>query len=198
MPKPVKADPNQPDRLDARRPPLMARVWDPVVRLFHWSLVASFALAWFTANRAEAVHIWAGYAASALILLRLVWGIFGSRHARFSSFVTGPRKMFAYIGAILNGSEARHIGHNPAGGAMVLALMTGIAGTAVTGWMMFTDTWYGEDWVVTVHSLIAHGLVVLIVLHLGGVALASVKHQENLVKAMFTGKKRAAEGSDFP
>ena len=193
MPKPVKADPRFPPLSDAQ--PMM-RVWDPLVRLFHWSLVASFAFAWFSANRAEAVHVWAGYGAVGLILIRLIWGVVGTRYARFSSFVTGPSRLFAYLRAILSGTEARHVGHNPAGAAMVLALMAGVLGLGVTGWMMFTDTWYGEDWVVNVHSLIAHGLVGLIGLHLAGVALASVKHHENLVKAMITGDKRGATAED--
>ena len=190
MLKPVKADPRFPPLSDAPPSQRMLRVWDPLVRLFHWSLVVSFALAWFSANRAEAVHVWAGYSAATLIGLRLIWGLIGTRYARFSSFVAGPGRVLTYLGAILRGTEARHVGHNPAGGAMVLALMVGVAGLGVTGWMMFTDTWYGEDWVVTLHSLIAHGMVLLILLHLGGVALASVKHHENLVKAMITGQKR--------
>jgi cytochrome b len=194
MPKLAKAEPAP---LSAHPGPAGVRVWDPVVRLFHWSLVASFAAAWFSANRAEDLHVWTGYAAGGLILLRLVWGLVGTRYARFSSFVTGPGRVLAYAMAILKGTEARHIGHNPAGGAMVLALMAGVCGLAVTGWMQFTDTWYGEDWVTNLHSLIAHGLVVLILLHLAGVALASVRHRENLVRAMVTGRKRPAQGHDM-
>ena len=172
-------------------------VWDPVVRLFHWSLVAGFATAWFSANRSEALHVWTGYAAGGLILLRLVWGVAGTRYARFSNFVTGPRRVLAYAKAILAGTEARYIGHNPAGGAMVLALMAGVIALAFTGWMQFTDTWYGEEWVANLHSLIAHGLLILILLHLAGVALASVRHRENLVRAMVTGRKRSAQGHDI-
>lgn len=193
MLKLVKADQTP----DARLAPKMARVWDPVVRLFHWSLVASFATAWFSANRVEDLHIWAGYAAGGLIALRLVWGVIGSRHARFSSFVRGPGQVLAYLRAILAGAEARHVGHNPAGGAMVLALMAGVAGLALTGWMQGTDTYYGVDWVSNLHGLIADGVVVLIVLHLGGVALASMRHRENLVRAMITGQKRAPERHDI-
>ncbi len=196
MPKPVRADPSSPVRPDAHLLPVTVRVWDPLVRLFHWSLVVCFTFAWFSANRAESLHIWAGYSAAGLIALRLVWGLIGTHYARFSSFVTGPRRVLAYLLAITRGTEARHIGHNPAGGAMVLALMAGVLGLAATGWMMFTDTWYGEDWVVNLHSLIAHGLVVLILFHLGGVVVASVVHHENLVTAMITGRKRQADETD--
>lgn len=182
---------------DAQRPALLVRVWDPVVRLFHWSLVAGFATAWFSANRAEDLHTVVGYAAAGLILLRLVWGVLGTRYARFASFVKGPVGITRYVLAILKGSEARYVGHNPAGGAMVLALMAGVLGLGVTGWMQFTDAYYGEDWVTNLHSLIAHGLLVLIGLHLGGVALASLRHHENLVRAMITGRKRQAQGNDI-
>lgn len=193
MPKPAKADPGRVAPPDARGQMVMARVWDPFVRLFHWSLVASFAIAWFSANRVEDLHVWAGYAAAGLIGLRLVWGFVGTRHARFADFVRHPAKVLAYVRDILRGTEARHLGHNPAGGAMVIALMAGVAALGTTGWMMFTDTYYGVDWVAELHGLIADGVLVLVVLHLAGVALASVRHRENLVRAMVTGRKRAAD-----
>lgn len=197
MLKLVKAEPSASADPGAQRPPLLVRVWDPVVRLFHWSLIAGFAVAWFSANQAEGLHTWVGYGAGGLILLRLIWGVVGTRYARFSSFVKGPIGIARYLRAILQGSEARYIGHNPAGGAMVLALMAGVMGLVVTGWMQFTDAYYGEDWVTNLHSLIAHGLLVMIVVHLCGVALASLRHHENLVRAMITGRKRAAQGDDI-
>ena len=196
MPKLVRADLLPPVVPDARSPKLM-RVWDPLVRLFHWSLVAGFAVAWFSANRAEDLHTWVGYATSGLILLRLIWGFAGTRYARFSSFVRGPGTVLGYLRAIVSGREARYIGHNPAGGVMVLALMAGVVGLGVTGWMQFTDAYYGVDWVSNLHGLIADGMVVLILVHLSGVALASVRHRENLVRAMITGRKRAPQGHDI-
>lgn len=196
MPKLVRADLLPPVVPDARSPKLM-RVWDPLVRLFHWSLVAGFAVAWFSANRAEDLHTWVGYATSGLILLRLIWGFAGTRYARFSSFVRGPGTVLGYLRAIVSGREARYIGHNPAGGVMVLALMAGVVGLGVTGWMQFTDAYYGVDWVSNLHGLIADGMVVLILVHLSGVALASVRHRENLVRAMITGRKRAPQDHDI-
>lgn len=196
MPKPARAELAPPHAPDPR-PKALVRVWDPIVRLFHWSLVAGFALAWFSANRAEDLHSWTGYAAGGLILLRLVWGFAGSRYARFASFVRGPRGVLRYLAAILRGDEARYIGHNPAGGAMVLTLMAGVLGLVVTGWMQFTDTWYGEDWVTNLHGWIAHAMLGLIGLHLCGVALASVRHHENLVRAMITGRKSAPQSDDI-
>jgi cytochrome b len=195
MPKPVRADPAA--RPDARGASDAARVWDPVVRLFHWSLVASFATAWFSANQVEALHMWAGYVATGLIATRIIWGVAGTGHARFADFVRHPRAIIAYLRDILRGTEARHIGHNPAGGAMVIALMTGVAALGVTGWMMYTDAWYGDDALAEVHGLIAKGVLVLVLLHLAGVALASLRHRENLVRAMVTGTKRPPEEGDI-
>lgn len=191
-----KADPVRPAGPTSARQSPMARVWDPLVRLFHWSLVASFVLAWFTPHRSEAIHAWAGYAAAGLVGLRLVWGVIGTRHARFSDFVRRPSVILAYLRAIARGTEARHIGHNPAGGAMILALIAGMAGTALTGWLMFTDRFYGDDGMVAIHSACAHGLLILILLHLAGVALASLRHHENLPLAMVTGLKRAPDAED--
>ncbi len=192
-----KVDPIDPPGQAGARHLAMARVWDPVVRLFHWSLVAGFALAWFTPTRSESIHVWAGYAAAGLIGLRLIWGFIGTRHARFASFVKRPATVLAYLRAILRGTEARHLGHNPAGGAMILALMATMLGTAFTGWLMFTDTWYGDDRMVALHSLFAHGVLGLVLLHLAGVGLASLRHHENLPRAMLTGRKRPAGPGDI-
>jgi len=190
MPKPAKTDPSG-ELPDARPDEGLMRVWDPLVRLFHWSLVAVFSVAWLSSDLSEAVHMWAGYAAGGLIVLRVIWGLIGPRYARFSSFVRHPRAVAAYLGDIRRGREARHIGHNPAGGAMILALILALAGTVLTGWMMYTDAYYGVDWVAHLHGLSAHAALFLVIVHLGGVALASLRHRENLVSAMIFGKKRA-------
>ena len=183
----------------AQHPPMLrvwVRVWDPVVRLFHWSLVASFAVAWFTPTRSEDVHTWAGFAAAGLVSLRLIWGIIGTRHARFTDFVKRPYTVLTYLAAILRGTEPRYLGHNPAGGAMILALLAALLGTACSGWLMSTDTWYGDDRMVAIHSFCAHGMLALVLLHLAGVALASLKHRENLIRAMVTGDKRSPAPGD--
>jgi cytochrome b len=172
------------------------RVWDPLVRIFHWSLVASFAVAWFTARASEHIHDGAGYLAAALVFVRLLWGALGTPYARFSQFVRGPATVMRYLRAMLGGREARHIGHNPAGGAMVLVLLAAMAATALTGWMMTTDAYFGVDWVQRLHGLIAHGLLLLVFAHIGGVVLACWRHRENLVAAMITGRKRKAAAGD--
>lgn len=175
---------------------MQVRVWDLLVRLFHWGLVLSFGIAWFSANSLEDLHGWAGYAAGALVAVRAVWGVIGTPYARFTQFLRSPRTVLDYLKAILTGSEVRYVGHNPAGGAMVIGLMLAMGATASTGWLLTTDAFWGVSWVQHLHSLVAHGLLVLVGLHLGGVVLASFRHRENLVAAMINGRKRAPEPDD--
>jgi cytochrome b len=190
MPKPVRTEPSAALAPVVPIPRGMVHVWDPVVRLFHWGLVLCFGLAWLTSHRSDGLHHVAGYAALTLLAVRLVWGVVGPRYARFAHFVREPGQVRAYLADVAKGREARHLGHNPAGGAMVVALLLGIAATAVTGWMETTGTWFGVRWVEVLHSFLAHGLLVLVAVHVAGVALASYRHRENLVAAMVTGRKR--------
>ncbi|WP_348642030.1 cytochrome b/b6 domain-containing protein [Mesorhizobium sp. B2-4-11] len=197
MPKPAKIDLRVSATADAQPSSQMVRVWDLVVRSFHWALALSFVTAWFTSHSSEVLHHLAGYAAAALVVMRLLWGVVGTPYARFSQFVCDPATVLRYLSAILSGREARYIGHNPAGGAMVVVLMAAMGSTALTGWLMTTDAYFGVSWVETAHSLSAHGLLVLVLFHIGGVALASFRHRENLVRAMITGRKRKAEPADI-
>ena len=174
----------------------MVRVWDIFVRVFHWSLVTSFVVAWFTSHSSETIHHLAGYAAGALVLLRLVWGLVGTHYARFAQFTRAPHTVLSYLRAIATGREARYLGHNPAGGAMVLVLMAAMLATALTGWLMTTDAFWGVEWVTRTHDLVAHGLLALVLVHIGGVMLASLRHRENLVFAMLTGRKRPPDPDD--
>ena len=175
----------------------MIRVWDPFVRAFHWALAASFAVAWLSSENCDGLHNAAGYAAAALVGLRIVWGFLGPRYARFAQFVRSPATVIAYLRALKDGSERRYIGHNPAGGVMVVVLLVAMAATAVSGWLLTTDAFWGSTIVQHVHSLLAHGVLALVVVHLAGVALASLRHHENLPRAMIVGVKRVAGPSDM-
>ncbi len=197
MPKLARIDRGLSVAMDARPSPETARVWDPIVRFFHWGLVLSFGVAWVTSHSSETIHHAAGYMAAVLIAVRLLWGVLGSPYARFSQFVRTPTVIIRYLSDILNGRESRYVGHNPAGGAMVLTLMAAMAATALTGWMMTTDAYFGVKWIEETHELAAHGVLLLVFLHILGVALASVRHRENLIGAMMTGRKRKAEAEDF-
>ena len=174
----------------------MIRVWDPLVRAFHWMLALSFAVAWFSSEHSGRLHELAGYAAGVLVLARVAWGYFGSGYARFSQFMQPPAAVAAYLRSIATGAERRYIGHNPAGGAMIIVLLASIMATAATGWMLTIETFWGSLAVQRVHSILAHGVLLLVLVHLGGVALASVRHRENLVRAMVIGDKRAPAPGD--
>ena len=173
------------------------RVWDPIVRLFHWCLVSCMVASWLSAERFSDLHQVLGYAIASLLGVRVVWGFFGTRYARFSQFVRNPRRVWTYLGDVRVGREARYLGHNPAGGAMVVALLLVIAGTAATGWWQTTDAGWGVEWVQNLHHGLANLILVMVALHLGGVFLASYRHRENLVKAMVTGFKNSPKLDDW-
>jgi cytochrome b len=171
-------------------PPATVKVWDPFVRVFHWSLVGLFVLAYATGDEVEQVHIAAGYAIVTLLALRVAWGFVGPRHARFSDFVRSPREILAYLRDVVRKKPRRHLGHNPAGGLMIVGLIAMLLGTGATGFMMTTDAFWGAKWVEEVHEGLANATVALVLLHVLGVAVSSLQHRENLVAAMITGRKR--------
>lgn len=109
------------------------KVWDIGVRLFHWSLVGLFTLAYLSGDDASTLHAYAGYGVIALIAFRVVWGFVGTRHARFADFVRGPGATIAYARSMLSGKPAHHLGHNPLGGWMVVALLLSLAATSWSG-----------------------------------------------------------------
>jgi cytochrome b len=167
----------------------MVRVWDPFVRIFHWSLVALFIVAFATGDEIERLHIAAGYAIAVLVALRVMWGFIGPRHARFSDFVRGPAATLDYLRQGVRGRAPRFLGHNPAGGVMTVALLGMLAAISVTGIMMTSDAFWGAQWVEDLHQGLVYVTLGLIALHVAGVLLASYEHGENLVKAMITGRK---------
>jgi cytochrome b len=172
-------------------PPATVKVWDPFVRIFHWSLVTLFVVAYATGGEVEKVHIAAGYAIAGLLALRIVWGLIGPRHARFAEFVKSPREVFNYLRDMLSFPALRHLGHNPAGGLMIVVLIAMLLGTCATGYLMTTDAYWGSKVLEEVHEALANATVALVALHVLGVLIASFQHRENLVKAMVTGRKRA-------
>lgn len=180
------------------------RVWDPLVRVFHWTLVLAFAIAYITEDEFLDLHVFAGYLIAALIAFRLLWGVVGSRHARFTDFVRRPSTVWTYIKSMAGRHPKRYLGHNPAGGAMVMALLVSLILTVVTGVAYYGAGEYsgpmaamiggaGAFWADVLeeaHELLANLTVVLVALHVAGVVLASLQHRENLVRSMLTGRKR--------
>jgi cytochrome b len=178
-------------------------IWDRFIRLFHWILVITFATCYLTGDDYPTIHTFAGYLMLVLISLRLVWGFVGTPYARFSQFVTGPTTILHYLADVMRFRAKRHLGHNPAGGAMIIALLLCLTTTLISGLLMYGTLEYSGPlaWFASSvsHSLAhtfkyIHGwstnlTLILIALHVTGVAVASLQHHENLVKSMFTGQK---------
>ncbi|MEJ2623487.1 MAG: cytochrome b/b6 domain-containing protein [Pseudolabrys sp.] len=189
--------------------PARTLVWDRVVRGFHWLLVAAIAVAAVTGLVAGApwidAHVWAGTAAAALVAGRIVWGFFGSTHARFADFVISPSAVFAHLRALVAGRAQRHRGHNPLGAIMILALLAtvgliavsgvvALGGTEKTGPLAFITTFATGAEARDVHEALAYILLGLIVLHVAGAMFESRRTREDLVRAMIDGRKEIRRG----
>ena len=207
--------------------PASSLVWDPLVRFGHWALVAAFAVAYLSAEEEAGgpglLHVWGGYVVGAIVVLRVVWGFVGPRHARFRDFVRSPIVALAYFRDLLYGRARRYVGHSPAGGAIVIALLVCLAATVATGLVAYGEEGKGplavvmtntnangneaehrafaktggeksESTIGELHGVLANITVALVVAHIFGVVVASVVHKENLVLAMITGSKRRAGG----
>jgi cytochrome b len=194
------------------------RVWDPLVRIGHAILILGFAIAFITEGEPAWLHEWAGYAVGATVATRIVWGFVGPRNARFASFVVAPAAALTYLRRLLVFAAPRHLGHSPAGGIMVVALLASLAVTTLSG-VAYLGTsrargplapllgaeaaaleakaaQRGERkfrrpgrWLKEVHEAAANLPLLLVIAHVGGVVLASVAHRENLPRAMITGRK---------
>jgi len=175
-------------------------VWDWLVRVFHGAVLVLFALAYGVENDWPVVHAYIGYTLLLLIVFRLLWGFIGTSYARFSKFLTGPGQILHYLRGIARGPVHRYIGHNPAGGWMIVALLLSLLTTALLGIALFALEGSGplaavdvSNWpgplLAQLHSLSADGIMALIVLHVGGVLLSSYRHRENLIMAMVSGRK---------
>lgn len=165
------------------------KVWDVLVRAFHWSFAACFTGAWLTAEseRFRDVHVMLGYTMLGLVVFRVLWGFVGPKHARFSNFVRGPAAVVRYLRSLLTSRPEHHVGHNPAG-AVAIVLLLGMALAAIaSGWATYNDL--GGDWLEEAHEFLAGAMLAVVGVHLAGVALSSWLHRENLVGAMLTGRK---------
>jgi cytochrome b len=175
----------------AQAPASPVLVWDLPVRLTHWLMVLSFAGAWLTAEgeRWRLVHVTLGYTLAGLVAFRLAWGLLGTRHARFASFVRGPAAAWAYLRGLMDGHAPHYTGHNPAGALAIVALLGFGVLTTGLGWALDADL--GGHLLEEAHELAAQAMLAVVGVHLLGVLVGSLAHRENLVRAMFTGRKRA-------
>ncbi len=181
------------------------RVWDPFVRIFHWTLVLAFSVSYIVEDHYLNVHVWAGYIVLALITARILWGFVGSAHARFSDFVYRPSTIFTYLKDVLLMHPRRYLGHNPAGGAMIVLMVISLLALTISGVALYGADQHagpmagmmqgvshdGEEILEEVHEFLANFTLALVFIHIAGVIVESVLHRENLVRAMVTGSKRA-------
>jgi len=156
--------------------------------MFHWSLVGLVAFAFLTGEEWTKAHIVAGYAILVLIAARVFWGFVGTKHARFSDFVRGPKTVMAYLSDLLRFKAPRFIGHNPLGGLMIAALLLALTATGITGYLLSGEAHGANEWLEEVHGALAYGTLLLVALHIAGVLYASIAEGENLVRAMITGR----------
>jgi len=179
-------------------------IWDLPTRVFHWMLAACVIGAWLTAEseRSRMLHLALGYSAGVLVAWRVVWGFVGSRYVRFTEFVRSPAAALSYLRGYLPAARAaelpqtHYVGHNPAGGWAVLALLAVVALAVGTGWVTYQDD-SAELW-GALHALAGNGIMVLVGLHVAAVIATGLLHRENLVRAMVNGYKRARSGEGIP
>ena len=179
------------------------KVWDPMVRIFHWSLASLFLFSYITEDDFMDLHVIAGYLVTGLVVFRLLWGVIGTKHARFSDFVKTPTEVKAYIKDVVLFRAKRYLGHNPAGGMMVIALILSIIITSLTGMLVYGAeesagpllSWVNNvshgtaDFFEETHEFFANFTLFLVVFHVGGVIITSLQHRENLVRSMINGYK---------
>ena len=177
------------------------RVWDPLVRIFHWSLVLCFFVAYLTEDDFESLHVWAGYAVALLVGFRLIWGLIGTRYARFFQFVKSPRQVFNYMMKMAGFKAPHYAGHNPAAAAMIISLLISLTMVSFTGMVIIATEGQGPlagtlvsglnaEWMEDIHEFFANLTLLLIGLHVAGVFFSSLLEGQNLAKAMVTGYKK--------
>ena len=184
------------------RNPSTVKAWDPLVRVFHWSLVFFFLLAFVTEDDWMNLHVWAGYAASMLIGFRLLWGLIGTRNARFLTFVKSPVVVKRHLRDMLSLKPPHYLGHNPVAAVMVVALLVSITLVAFSGMVLIASEGQGPlagtlfaglngEAMEDIHEFFANFTLLLVFAHVAGVVVSSFMEGENLVRAMITGRKKA-------
>ena len=166
-------------------------VWDAPTRVFHWLMVLCFGVAYLTSESEtwRLLHVTLGYTMVGLLGFRLLWGVIGTRHARFAAFVRGPQVVMQYLRSLRRGQPEHHTGHNPAGALSILAILALTAAIGASGYVTYNDL--AGEWVAELHELVANSLMLIVGVHVAGVVVSSRMHRENLARAMVTGYKQA-------
>jgi cytochrome b len=172
------------------------RIWDPIIRTFHWSVAVGFLSNYFLIEEGSDPHEWVGYYILFALGVRLVWGFIGPTNARFSSFIPTASGIKEHLWEIKSGQLTLQDGHNPVGALMVYALLGCLLGTGVTGWMLELDAFWGEDWAESLHEFVANATFSLVLVHVSAVVLFSIKGPANLIKQMVTGRQEVKNTND--
>lgn len=171
-------------------------VWDPFVRIFHWTVVIAFAANAFVIDDDGKAHQMIGWLVAGLVAARIAWGFAGSRHARFAAFMPTPRAVGAHIADIVHRRPQAHLGHSPLGALMIVNLLVTLALIAGSGWLMTTDAFWGVVWPETVHEAAVAWAELSILLHVVAVVLEGMRTHVNLPKAMITGYKELPDSAE--
>lgn len=180
------------------------RVWDIPTRLFHWIVVVLVAVSWYSADRdLLSIHLWSGLALLTLLVFRLTWGFVGSTTARFSDFLHPIPRIVRYLNALARSEKLLYAGHNPAGGLMVIALLSALLAQIITG--VFANDGIGfngplaiqvsaetSDWLTELHRTLFKLILLLVWCHVVAVGFYWFVKGDDLVRPMFTGKKHRA------
>lgn len=170
------------------------KVWDPFVRVFHWSLVVLFTANALFVEGDDTLHRWIGYALAALVTARILWGFVGPRYARFVSFPPSLSGAVGQLSEIATGRTPPHTGHTPLGGWMIYNLLLTLLVICGSGYLMTTDMFWGVQWPETVHEAAVTWAEISVVLHIAAVFFESWRTDTNLPRAMVTGFKDIPSG----
>lgn len=166
------------------------KVWDPLIRGFHWATVILCLLNFFILEEGSRNHRYVGYGLAALLLIRLLWGLVGSYYARFGQWWPTPTRVRDYLRQLARGRHPYYLGHNPLGALMIWVLLLSLVGTIATGWLTTWDAFWGEEWMEEAHEVVANTLLAIIVVHAAVVILTDLLTHSDLLRAMVVGKKR--------
>ena len=169
------------------------KVWDPLVRLTHWSVALGIVLNGMVIDDESKLHQQIGYTVLALVAVRLIWGLIGPRHARFADFPPDPGAAMGQLSEMVGGRKRIHLGHTPLGALMIYNLWASILMIGLSGYMMTTTTFWGVEWVEELHEVFANWVFFSAILHVGAVILESRRTGVNLPRAMVTGIKTVPE-----
>jgi cytochrome b len=166
------------------------KVWDPFVRVFHWSLLILMSANAFVLDDESKYHRWVGYTVAGLLVARIVWGFVGPRYARFSSFPPSARRSLEQLTDLVSGRRRIHLGHTPLGALMIYNLILSVAVICISGYLMTTDMFWGVEWPEEVHEAAVTWVKISVVLHVAAVVFESIRTKVNLPRAMVTGYKK--------